>query len=568
MAGNVKDPIGRYEVRGQLGAGGFATVLLAYDPVLDGSVAIKVLADNLSLDAEVRGRFIQEARVLRGLRSERVVTVYDIGELPGGQPYLVMELARRGTLAARIDQARDRGRMPGPAEVIRVVDDLAAAVRVVHRDLKPTNLLLQADDDRHDDTDALMAADETLVLGDFGMAKVLGSDSLRLTMRGGTFGYVAPEQLRPFHPVDQRADLYAATAVVVELLTGRVPPGIESGEIDGLDDVLAPLEQSPGLVPALRRGLAIDPDHRYDTVDVWHDAIRSSLMFDASAPVHAFSFQGPPAPGDGVSAVGGFPLHPTVVAATTALVPVPAGAAPSPPGPVANPAASGAASPSWAATTAATPPAITGSPPPAGPFAPPSGPRPPGHRRRAVLAVVAILLALVGYTAVRALVPDGGGDVSITGPRQLTVGATGAYVADADIDDQVRWTGPGDATGSDQVFQLRPKSIGDLHISVEVRPPDGSPRRERITVEVVADDDDATGITGPAVLTVGETGTLVATVPPGTDPVWVDWNDEEHTGDRFSMRPTAPGVLTVELEAAGADGEVHRARHVITVVDR
>jgi hypothetical protein len=117
------------------------------------------------------------------------------------------------------------------------------------------------------------------------------------------------------------------------------------------------------------------------------------------------------------------------------------------------------------------------------------------------------------------------------------------------------------------VFQLKPTSVGDLHISVEVRPPDGSPRRDRITVDVAADDDLATGITGPAVLKVDETGTLVATVPSGTEPVWVDWNDQEHPGDRFSLRPTTPGVLEVGLEAVGPDGEVHRARHVITVVE-
>ena len=527
MGWNASDQIGRYEVRGQLGAGGFATVLLAYDPVLDGSVAIKVLADNLSLDPDVRARFIQEARVLRGLRSERLVTVYDIGELPSGQPYLVMELARRGTLGARLDQARARGLAPGLAEISRVVDDLAAALRVVHaagvvhRDLKPSNLLLQGDGDGPDDPADLMLADESLMLGDFGMAKVLGADSLQLTMQGGTLGYMAPEQLRPFHPIDQRADLYAATTLVVELLTGRVPPRPDPGHTDGLDEILSGLACGPQLAPTLRHGLAFEPERRFPSIDAWHDALRTALEHAAAV---AATSSPPPAPID-----GGWADHPTTFLPATQLG-----------GPVAD-----------------APPALA-----------PREPVPADvrrRRRRTRLALVVVAAAgLVAVLLTRLDPPPG---ASIVGPGQLTVGDVGAFVTDAEPGDEVEWDGPGDEPGTDSVLQVRPTSPGRLRIKAEVRPSDGPTRVGHITVDVVADEDGATDIAGPTLLAVGRTGTLTATVPPGATPVWV-WDEREHTGDRLTLQPTSSGVLLVELRATDGDGDVHRAHHTVTVVDQ
>jgi hypothetical protein len=518
MGWNASDQIGRYEVRGQLGAGGFATVLLAYDPVLDGSVAIKVLADNLSLDPDVRARFIQEARVLRGLRSERLVTVYDIGELPSGQPYLVMELARRGTLGSRLDQARARGLAPRLDDVSRVVDDLAAALRVVHaagvvhRDLKPSNLLLQGEGDGPDEPTDLMLADESLMLGDFGMAKVLGADSLQLTMQGGTLGYMAPEQLRPFHPIDQRADLYAATTLVVELLSGRVPPRPEPGHTDGLDEILTGMACDAQLASALRHGLAFDPERRFPSIDAWHDALRTSLEQAATTALAAVS---PPVPVD-----SGWADH-----ATTFLPVTQVG------GPV------------------------TDQPP--GPTARRTG------RTRLALTVA----AAIGLVAVLLTRFDSPPDAAIVGPDKLTVGDVGAFVTDAEPGDEVEWDGPGDAPTSDAVLQVRPTSPGSLRISAEVRPADGPTRVGHITVEVVADEDDATEIAGPALLIVGRTGTLTATVPSGTTPLWIDWDGREHTGDRLTLQPKSAGVLHVELRATDGDGETHRARHTVTVVD-
>src|SRR5207248_11752769 len=98
----VPERIGRYRVVEQAGTGGFAAVWKAEDEVLNAPVAIKILNDNRLDSADVRERFLQEARLLRKVDSDRVVRVYDIGDLPDGRPYFVMTYADRGTLAARL----------------------------------------------------------------------------------------------------------------------------------------------------------------------------------------------------------------------------------------------------------------------------------------------------------------------------------------------------------------------------------------------------------------------------------------------------------------------------------
>src|SRR5690242_16943209 len=105
----VPDLIGRYRLRSRLGSGGFSVVWLADDELLDLQVAIKVLAENWADRMDVRERFLGEARMLRKASSARAVQVFDVGELPDGRPYLVMEFADRGTLSERVAET---GPMP------------------------------------------------------------------------------------------------------------------------------------------------------------------------------------------------------------------------------------------------------------------------------------------------------------------------------------------------------------------------------------------------------------------------------------------------------------------------
>ncbi|MEU6818240.1 serine/threonine-protein kinase [Streptomyces sp. NPDC046860] len=236
--------IGRYRLRQRLGSGAFATVWLAQDDELDALVAVKVLADNWSHRLDVRERFLSEARLLRRAGSSRVVQVYDIGELDDGRPYFVMEYADGGTLADLLED--------GPLPVSEALGLTSLAARgaaalheagIVHRDIKPVNLLLRTAPD----------GGRRLLLADLGLAKSLAQGSA-LTLAAGSAGYRAPEQAEPGAGVDERADVYSLGAVGYELLTGTVPgtPG----------RVVPPARLRPGLDAEVERALlrALEPD--------------------------------------------------------------------------------------------------------------------------------------------------------------------------------------------------------------------------------------------------------------------------------------------------------------------
>ncbi|MEU6383751.1 serine/threonine-protein kinase [Streptomyces bauhiniae] len=236
--------IGRYRLRQRLGSGAFATVWLADDDELDALVAVKVLADNWSHRLDVRERFLSEARLLRRAGSSRVVQVYDIGELDDGRPYFVMEYADGGTLA---DLCAD-GPLPVPEalELTALAARGAAALHeagIVHRDIKPTNLLLRTARD----------GGRRLLLADLGLAKSLAQASA-LTLAAGSAGYQPPEQAEPGAGIDERADVYSLGAVGYELLTQAVPgpPG----------RAVPPSRLRPGLDPAVERAVlrALEPD--------------------------------------------------------------------------------------------------------------------------------------------------------------------------------------------------------------------------------------------------------------------------------------------------------------------
>src|SRR5699024_7732345 len=140
--------LGHYRLAEVVGVGSFATAYLAHDQRLDATVVVKVLAENHSLNPELRERIIAEGRSLRRVGGPHVVTVHDIDQTPRQQPYLVLEHADRGTLRDRVTALRDRGWRANAEDVLALARPLAAAVdavhraRLVHRDLSPGNLLL------------------------------------------------------------------------------------------------------------------------------------------------------------------------------------------------------------------------------------------------------------------------------------------------------------------------------------------------------------------------------------------------------------------------------------------
>ncbi|WP_328383860.1 serine/threonine protein kinase [Micromonospora zamorensis] len=275
--------IGPYSIERLLGVGSFATVWLGYDPVLDGYVAIKVLAENWSHDLRVRERFRDEARLLRRLEHERLVRVHAVGELPDGRPYAVLAWANGGSLRDRLALAE----ISVPA-ALRLLGEICAGVSVlhrhgvVHRDLTPGNILFHS-------TPAPSGAEPTggasgaerVLIADLGLAKALAAAS-GLTARAGTPGYMAPEQDDPGAVIDTRADVYGLGRLGIRLLAaapGPDPPR-SAGTLRLRDGV-------PARVTAvLVRATAHRPADRYPDAAALHAAlVRATDPVRQSSPV-------------------------------------------------------------------------------------------------------------------------------------------------------------------------------------------------------------------------------------------------------------------------------------------
>ncbi|HKJ92153.1 MAG TPA: serine/threonine-protein kinase, partial [Longimicrobiales bacterium] len=202
-----------YELVRPLGAGGMGSVYLARQAGLERMVAVKVLAETLAASAGARQRFLREARAVAGLAHPNVVAIHAVGEMEDGTPYFVMQYVEGTTLA----QTLRSGPLP-IADARRLLCDLASALEaaheraIVHRDVKPENILLEDGGRR-------------ALLTDFGIAKALDDEDVSLTGTRTLLGsphYMSPEQAAG-DAVDAPTDIYSLGVVVYHALAGRTP---------------------------------------------------------------------------------------------------------------------------------------------------------------------------------------------------------------------------------------------------------------------------------------------------------------------------------------------------------
>jgi tRNA A-37 threonylcarbamoyl transferase component Bud32 len=260
--------IGRYEIISEIGRGGMGAVLKARDPVLERLVALKTMTADVMSEEGMRERFLREARSAARLQHPNIVTIYEFGEV-GGAPFIAMELLAGENLA----DAVDNGHLPDLgsriAVVIRLCDGLGYAHRngVVHRDVKPTNVLL--------------TGGGGLKIVDFGVAWLEGgTTSTRTGVLLGTPSYMAPEQFAGA-PVDFRVDMWAVGVMLYELIAGRRP--FDAGTVPALiyqivEAPMPPLEKRSAAIPPrlaaiVERALAKDPHKRFPDLEAMADAL-------------------------------------------------------------------------------------------------------------------------------------------------------------------------------------------------------------------------------------------------------------------------------------------------------
>jgi YVTN family beta-propeller protein len=262
-----------YRVEGLIGRGGMGVVFKATDLSLERPVALKLIAPELAQDDRFKARFLREPRLAAALDHPNVVPIYEAGD-SDGQLYLVMRYVEGSDLKAVLEEAHRLA----PERAIRVLTQVAAALDaahrrgLVHRDVKPGNVLLDQDDN--------------VYLTDFGISKQVDGASADTGRMVGTLNYLSPEQIRG-EAVDGRSDAYALACILYECLAGR-PPFSRETEAQTLwahmHDAPPSLRGHPALDPVLLKGLAKDKEDRYASCAELVEAAASA--FGLSAPVH------------------------------------------------------------------------------------------------------------------------------------------------------------------------------------------------------------------------------------------------------------------------------------------
>ena len=409
----MRDHVGPYRLVEVLGRGGMGVVYRAVHERLDRQVAIKALAAELTREPHFRDRFFSEARTHAQLQHPNIITIYDLLE-EDGDYFIVMEFFPGRGLDQVLDERGPRGLGERASlEIFRqVLAALGSAHRagVVHRDVKPSNVLLDAD--------------EQVKLMDFGIALLVGDK--RLTQSSQTIGtpvYMSPEQILRPRELDHRTDIYSAGVLLYEMLGGRPPFDADTEyeikkqhiEIDPRRPAEALEGVSRPVVEAIVRALAKDPAERFASTGEFLAAL--GLPTEGGA-----RFTAPrPAAATGAAPVAGTAQALAAAPAATPAAPASATAAPAAPPPVrAVPAADAARSPAAA--------------------------RPGGGNRGLIAAVAAAAVVLLGVI-VWALVGLGGGSRDAASDESPDPAAASPIASETRSPDSTRLTAAGTGPG-------------------------------------------------------------------------------------------------------------------------
>lgn len=369
------DPAGRYRLDSVIATGGMGVVWRATDTRLDRAVAVKVLKEEYADDPTFRTRFEGEARSAAALHHPGIAGVYDYGagdQARSTPPYLVMELVDGQPLSALLAEARANGRALDPAVVqdlmAQAADALGAAHRagIVHRDVKPANLMV--------------TPDRTVKITDFGIARA--ADAVALTRTGSVMGtpqYLSPEQARG-HASTPASDVYSLGVVAYECLVGHRLFEKETPVATALAHLQEPVPELPTTVPAslrtvVTRALAKDPEQRYADGSAFAAALRQP----------------------GAAGAGAVAAAPPADSATQVLPPVAAAVPPPAPTPATTPVPAGV-------HRLESPAAYTGT-------------AEPQRRRSPWVAAIAVLLLVVIAVVIAALLLSGDDEPVAETPR-------------------------------------------------------------------------------------------------------------------------------------------------------